>query len=196
MSKELQILLKNEDFRKIYKELANGTVKRAFRENLLLEEEAVLRFYTTNAGYKNFNKALRGELQMTEFYKTQEKLMNQALDKLPNYKSESLLYRIENLSEEQIDKIYKVGNTIENKHFTSTTYSEEAIERAIELRLANLLIRIEGKKGRLIENLSTLKSEKEVLFKSNSKFYVKDIGFEPNPYEPWIPIKRIILIEK
>ncbi|KAA0127546.1 ADP-ribosyltransferase [Chryseobacterium sp. SN22] len=163
---------------------------------LSLEEEAILRFYTTNAGYKNFNKALRGEIEMTEEFKIQKELMNKALDKLPKYQSNELLYRIETLSEEQITKIYKVGNIIENKQFTSTTYSETAIERGIEHRGATLLLRIEGKNGRLIEDLSTLKIEREVLFKSNTKFIVKEVGFAPNPYEPWVPIKRVILVEK
>ena len=133
---------------------------------------------------------------MTDEFLAQEQLMNQALDKLPNYKTDALLYRIENLSDAQIEEYYKVGKEVTNKHFTSSTYSEKAIERAIEFRSANLLIRIESKSGKLIENLSTLKKEKEILFKSNTEFYVKEIGFEPNPYEPWIPIKRIILIEK
>lgn len=79
---------------------------------LSLEEEAVLRFYTTNAGYKNFNKALRGEIAMTEEFKMQKELMNKALNKLPKYQSDELPYRIETLSGEQITKIYKVGSTI------------------------------------------------------------------------------------
>ncbi|MYY27071.1 ADP-ribosyltransferase [Elizabethkingia anophelis] len=196
ISPELKTLLKDKSFSEIYWDLSNGKIKRVFGNLLKYEEEAVLRFYTTNAGYKNFNKALRGEIKMTGFYSTQEKLMNEALEKLPVYESENLLYRIENLTEVQVKEYYKVGEVITNRHFTSATYSEEAVEGAIELRPANLLIRIENKNGRLIENLSTLKKEKEVLFKSSTKFYVKEIGFEPNPYEPWVPMKRIILVEK
>ncbi|EQB93068.1 hypothetical protein C874_16905 [Elizabethkingia anophelis 502] len=196
ISPELKTLLKDKSFSEIYWDLSNGKIKRVFGNLLKYEEEAVLRFYTTNAGYKNFNKALRGEIKMTGFYSVQEKLMNEALEKLPVYESENLLYRIENLTEVQVKEYYKVGEVITNRHFTSATYSEEAVEGAIELRPANLLIIIENKNGRLIENLSTLKKEKEVLFKSSTKFYVKEIGFEPNPYEPWVPMKRIILVEK
>lgn len=192
-SRYLKVLGENNAFQKILVELSNT---RYMAKYLSLEEEAVLRFYTTNKGYRDFNKALRGEIAMTEEFKIQKELMNTALNKLPKYQSNELLYRIETLSEEQITKIYKLGSTIENKHFTSATYSEVAVERGIEFRGANLLIRIQGKNGRLIEDLSTLKVEKEVLFKSNTKFNVKEIGFESNPYEPWKPIKRIILIEK
>jgi hypothetical protein len=192
-SKYLRVLGENPAFQKIVVELSST---RYMVKYLSLEEEAVLRFYTTNAGYKNFNKALRGEITMTEEFKMQKELMNKALNKLPKYQSDELLYRIETLSVEQITKIYKVGSTIENKQFTSATYSEVAVERGIEFRGANLLIRIQGKNGKLIEDLSTLKIEKEVLFKSNTKFIVKEIGFAPNPFEPWVPIKRVILIEK
>lgn len=100
---------------------------------------------------------------MTGFYSTQEKLMNEALEKLPVYESENLLYRIENLTEAQVKEYYKVGEVITNRHFTSATYSEEAVEGAIELRPANLLIRIENKNGRLIENLSTLKKKRSII---------------------------------
>ncbi|WP_294217138.1 ADP-ribosyltransferase [uncultured Chryseobacterium sp.] len=192
-SRYLKVLGENPAFQKILVELSST---RYMAKYLSLEEEAVLRFYTTNVGYKNFNKALRGEIAMTEEFKMQKELMNKALNKLPKYQSDELLYRIETLSEEQITKIYKVGSTIENKQFTSATYSEAAVERGIEFRGANLLIRIQGKNGKLIEDLSTLKIEKEVLFKSNTKFLVKEIGFAPNPFEPWVPIKRVILVEK
>ena len=109
-----------------------------------------------------------------------------------------MLYRIENLSEEQITKIYKVGNTIENKHFTSTSYSADAIAEAmrIENRAYTVLLRIESKNGKLIENISTLREEKEILFRAKTKFYVKEIKETLNPLDYSSKIKTIILIEK
>jgi len=59
-----------------------------------------------------------------------------------------------------------------------------------------VLIRIEGKSGKLIESVSEFPLENEILFNTDRKFLVKEIGFEYNPLEPWKPIKRIILIEK
>ena len=145
ISPELKILLKDKNFSEIYWDLSNGKVKRAFGNLLNYEEEAVLRFYTTNRGYKNFNKALRGEIKMTGFYSTQEKLMNEALEKLPVYESESLLYRIENLTDVQINEYYKVGKEITNKHFTSSSYDLFSIGEAMRKRKFTVLIRIESK---------------------------------------------------
>ncbi|KMQ70037.1 ADP-ribosyltransferase [Chryseobacterium sp. FH2] len=154
-----------------------------------------MKFYTTNAGYKNFNKALRGEIKITEFYKTQEKMMNEALEKLPIYESENLLYRIENLTDAQINEYYKVGKDIENKHFTSTSYSADAIAESMKKRPYSVLIRIESKNGRLIESLSIKREEKEIIFSSKTKFYVKEITNTNNPLD-YSEIKTIKLIEK
>ena len=193
--KAINLLKKSEDYLKYFDELKSGIVSRAFAKLLTLEEEAVLRFYTTNKGYKNFNKALRGEVKMTEFFRAQETLMNQALDKLPNYKQSGLLYRIENLSEEEIKSIYKIGDTITNKHFTSSTYDSYAIAGAMEKRNYTILIRIEGKNGKLIESLSTFGKEKEVIFKSKTKFKVIDIRETNNPIDFASRIETVILKE-
>lgn len=151
----------------------------------------------SNPGYKKFNQALRGEIPMTTEFKIQKELMmNKGLDKLPKYQSESLLYRIENLTPQQIDEYYKIGKTIENKHFTSSTYDMDAIGVAMRNRAYTVLIRIKGKNGKVIEDLSTLKSEKEVLFKSNTKFEVKDIRESTSPEDFISKIKTIELIEK
>lgn len=199
-TEELVVILKeNKNFKVILDELKSGKVARAFEKLLSLEEEAVLRYYTTNSGYKNFNKALRGEIEMTEMFMAQEQLMNQALEKLPisSFNTpEKLLYRIENLTDKQIESIYKVGETFLRKDFTSATYSAESIATAIENRPYTVLIRIEGKSGKLIEDLSTLKQEHEILFKSRTEFLVKSIGLSDNPAEFGDAIKTIILIEK
>ena len=52
-----------------------------------------------------------------------------------------------------------------------------------------------GKDGKLIEGLSTLPSEKEILFKSETIFKVEKVGFSPNPEDYMIPIKTIWLKE-
>lgn len=41
---------------------------------------------------------------MTQEFKIQAELMNKALDKLPKYQSNEMLYRIENLTEHQLRK--------------------------------------------------------------------------------------------
>ena len=93
----LSILSKDNNFNVILNELKSGKVARAFKKILSIEEEAVLRYYTTKSGYKNLNQALRGEIEITENFLAQEKLMNEALEKLPvslHNTPNKLLYRI------------------------------------------------------------------------------------------------------
>ncbi|CEN39723.1 hypothetical protein [Capnocytophaga cynodegmi] len=41
--------MKNNEFRAIYDDFANGTLVRKFANELTLEEEAILRFYTNKS---------------------------------------------------------------------------------------------------------------------------------------------------
>lgn len=61
-------LLSDGDYREIYNDFVTGKVARKFTKELSLQEEAVLRFYTTKEGYKNFNRALRSEIPNPEDY--------------------------------------------------------------------------------------------------------------------------------
>ena len=194
------ILYKNNGFKKYYDDLVANPGSRKFSNLLKTEEEAVLKYYTTNPGYKDLNKALRGGegVELTEEFIAQEKLMNKALDKLPNsaYNSpDKLLYRIENLTEDQIATIYKKGDNFTSKGFYSSTYSEDAIIDAMRNRNHTVLIRIKGKNGKLIEDLSTLPKEKEILFKSETGFKVENVGYSPNPDDFMTPIRTIWLTE-
>jgi len=72
---------------------------------------------------------------------------------------------------------------------------EDAIIEAMRNRPYTVLIRIEGREGKLIEELSTLPFEKEILFKSETIFKVEKVGFSPNPEDYMIPIKTIWLKE-
>ena len=61
-------LLSDGDYREIYNDFVTGKVARKFTKELSLQEEAVLRFYTSKEGYKNFNRALRSEIPNPEDY--------------------------------------------------------------------------------------------------------------------------------
>ncbi|WP_299332887.1 ADP-ribosyltransferase [uncultured Psychroserpens sp.] len=191
-----EVLEKNIEYKKYLDYLKSGEIKRVFSNVLSIEEEAILKFYTTNPGYKNFNKALRGEIPITDFFRAQENLMNQALDKLPNYKTNDLLFRIENLTESQINTIYKKNEVITNKHFTSSSYDIDAIAEAMRERPYTIMVLIkDSKTGKKIEALSTLKKEKEIIFKSNTEFIVERVSIGTNP-DTLEPIKTVILKEK
>jgi hypothetical protein len=180
----ISLLFKNVDLAALKKAMTSNPSLRRLAQYLSIEEEAVIKYYTTNAGYKNFNQALRGEIPMTQEFISQERLLNQALDKLPIsvYNGEhTLLYRIEDLSNELISSIYTEGQVVELKSFISATYSRDAIKQAMLSRPHSYLIRIQGKNGKLIEEISTLSSEREILFKSNSKFRVKKVDVITHP---------------
>jgi hypothetical protein len=196
---DVGILSNKVEYKQYLYEFLSGKAKQIFPKLLTEYEEAALKYYTTNAGYKHFNKALRGEITMTEEVAAQERILNKALDKLPistHNSSEKLLYRIENLTDTQISEYYQVGKTITNKHFTSATYDYNAIREAVLKRPFTVIIRIKGKNGRLIESLSAIKSEKEILFKSKTSFYVEKIGSTQDPHDWMRLVKEIILIEK
>lgn len=76
--------------------------------------------------------------------------------------------------------------------------SKQSVKQCFFERIL-VLIRVEGKNGRLVEKLSTLPSEKEVLFKSKTTFLVKKIGYtidlvDPDNFMKYV--KEIVLIEK
>ena len=123
INEDLKKLLSNEDYRKIYNDFVTGKIARKFTKELSLEEEAVLKFYTTKEGYKNFNRALRGEIPMTDFYISQKNLMNQALNKLPKYNKP--VYRGLGKEGSKYFSSLKKGDKITEKSFLSSSLDKD-----------------------------------------------------------------------
>lgn len=191
-SKYLKVLGENPAFQKILVELSST---RYMAKYLSLEEEAAVRLYTSGY-YSGLNRALRGEIAMTEEYKVYKELLNNALKKLPKTSS-STFYRLEKMSPEMLSKEYAIGKTIEKKGFTSSTYDYMSAEEMMVDDVGfNVLIKITGKNGKNIEVTSKIPAEKEVLFKSNTKFMVEEIKPIPSPINPSENIMFIKLIEK
>lgn len=176
-SKYLKVLGENPSFQKILVELSKT---RYMIKYLSLEEEAAVRLYTSGY-YSGLNRALRGEIVITEEYKAFKELLNNALKKLPKTSS-STFYRLEKMSPEMLSKEYAIGKTIEKKGFTSSTYDYMAVEEMMVDDVGyNVFIKISGKNGKNIEAASLLPAEREVLFRSNMKFIVDDIENIKNP---------------
>ncbi|WP_288435860.1 ADP-ribosyltransferase domain-containing protein [uncultured Chryseobacterium sp.] len=176
-SKYLKVLGENPSFQKILVELSKT---RYMIKYLSLEEEAAVRLYTSGY-YSGLNRALRGEIVITEEYKAFKELLNNALKKLPKTSS-STFYRLEKMSPEMLSKEYAIGKTIEKKGFTSSTYDYMAVEEMMVDDVGyNVFIKISGKNGKNIEAASLLPAEREVLFRSNTKFIVDDIEKIKNP---------------
>jgi hypothetical protein len=199
---DLEHLRKNKNYLFTVQEyLGTSSPLPRLHPNMTLLEEASIRFYTTNPGYKDLNKALRGEIPMTPLFQEQSNILSIALAKLPvstHNSSNTYLWRIENLSDAQFNSEYVKGSIRNKPAFYSSTYSETAIIDASRNRSHNVLVRIKGKNGKLIEDTSTLPSEKEILFNKNTKFEVEDVGFSPHPDQdmfPGVPIKTVWLKE-
>jgi len=184
-------------FTEIYDDLVNNPSTRVYPNLLSIAEEAALKFYSTDA-YKNLNNALRGSTPMTEAFEAQTALINQALDKLPSsvYNGEGkVLYRAVNFTDEEVARLFKEGGEFTENGFASTTYSQEAISTYMRDVPKNVLLRIEGKTGKLIEDISLKPGEKEVLFKSGTKFEVMKIDISADPTDGISEIKTIWLKE-
>ena len=143
------------------------------------------RQYTTT-GYENINEKLRDGKE-DEY----EKHLNNTLDKLPNF--QDVVYRGANLTPKQIDRYLnseKKNLPITEKAFTSTTTS---------IYIANLygntIFSILSKTGKKIEALSCYgtnspQNEREVLFKSNTKFSVLEVEKTRNKFK--ITLEEIV----
>ena len=96
-----------------------------------------------------------------------------------------------------LSKESAIGKTIEKKGFTSSTYDYMAAEEMMfDDSGLNVLIKITGKNGKNIEDASLLPAEREVLFRSNTKFEVESVKFDVSPVDNVSPITRVNIKER
>jgi len=176
------------------------TKNRVFKGVLTIHEEAIIMFYTTSA-YETINKALRGLIYLKREYISFERLLNKALDKLPNsiYNgSEHILYRSVEISEELMQKLFLGKTEYIEKAFFSTSYDyTKFLENWFQYEPShNVIFKIQGKNGKLVETISDIENEAEVLFKSKTKFEIIEINPIPHPFNQELEIYEIILKEK
>lgn len=93
-------------------------------------------------------------------------IIDQTLQKMPVFTG--VVKRTLHLPPKTLEQ-YQVGKVLEFRGLTSSTYGE-----AIEIdKNANVVLTIKSKQGRLIEDISRFKREKEVLFASFSNFRIE-----------------------
>ncbi|MBD0256487.1 MAG: hypothetical protein ICV83_12280 [Cytophagales bacterium] len=178
------VLFKNEKVSEIINQIKSGILKNTKKGILTDEEFAVIRYYTTPEGYRNFNRALRGEIDMTPFFQEYKAFLNASLEKLPIYNQiqEKILWRgLKNIELSKVKDMYKLDEVIEEKHFVSSAYDEGKFIASSRERDFEVILKIKAKSGRLIDDISSMPEEAEVLFKTNTKFKVKKVGFELHP---------------
>ena len=168
---------------------------------LAIESEAVIKFYTANT-YRRLNKALRGidNIKLDRELKAIKKILDDALDKLPisGYNKSHVLLRSAYFTEKEIKKLFKKGKGFTEKGFMSTTYSEKAMLQWLKDNpVHNVIFKVYGKNGKLIEKSSFLPAESEILFKSGTVFVVESLkrGVR-HPLDKNKKVIEIILKEK
>jgi hypothetical protein len=118
--------------------------------------------------------------KITKTYKKEGKkhaeMAIRALDKLPPYKGK--VYRGMGVTQEDFDKNYQLGKVIKYTNLTSTS-AEEGTPITFMLKNKDkgvmMIMEIEGKSGKYIDNLSTIKGEKEVLYAPGASFKINRI---------------------
>lgn len=176
------------------------TKNRVFKGVLTIHEEAIIMFYTTSA-YETINKALRGLIYLKREYISFERLLNKALGKLPNsiYNgSEHILYHSVEMSEELMQKLFLGKTEYIEKAFFSTSYDyTKFLENWFQYEPShNVIFKIQGKNGKLVETISDIENEAEVLFKSKTNFEIVRIFDDTHPFDNLREITYIILKEK
>ena len=145
-----------------------NTASEFIKQHKLSQNEALSVIGYTGSFYKDFNQALRVG-KVTPKIARYESLLNTALEKLPKFSGIS--YRaVQKLSKEDLAR-YKEGEVVTEPFFVSTSELKKVQGFSGKVRFE-----IYGKNGRKVANLSLYPSEKEVLFKSESRFIVKRVS--------------------
>ena len=145
-----------------------NTASEFIKQHKLSQNEALSVIGYTGNFYKAFNKALRTGMATPKITRY-ENLLNKALEKLPKFNGIS--YRaVQKLSKEDLAR-YKEGAVVTESFFVSTSELKKVQGFGGKVRFE-----IYGKNGRKVANLSLYPSEKEVLFKSESRFIVKRVS--------------------
>jgi hypothetical protein len=192
----IKILKENPSFINCIK-LVNKN--RYFQKWMAIESEAMIKLHTANT-YRVLNNALReiNSIKLDKELKAMQRILDEALEKLPISKyNKQLLQRSAFFTEEEISKLFKVGKDFVEKGFMSTTHSQEALERwLISNPSHNVIFKVIGKNGKLIEEASMLPFEHEVLFKSETRFVVESVKPVTHPIDRSKEVIEIILKEK
>lgn len=128
--------------------------------NMSVGECAHIIAYSGNA-YRETNASLRAGV-MTKARWKHVKALNNALDKLPAHRG--VVYRKANLNTAAAS-LYEVGSIVEERGFTSSAKSQGVWS-------GDYHYEIESRTGRDISHISSSPGEKEVLFKSGTRFEV------------------------
>ncbi|MDE5492138.1 ADP-ribosyltransferase [Elizabethkingia meningoseptica] len=196
---DFSILIKIEQFINTYSKVLQEK-RHLLKQFINFEEEAVIKYYTTSA-YEDLNKFLRGLLNI----KNQDKLkemeafadaLRKSLNKLPDshYK---MFYRSFYMEENQLKTLFKEGGIYEEKAFMSTSFDYDDFLKywLQENPRHNVIMKIEGKTAKNVEDISDMPEEAEAMFLDGKSFDVIRVRRIPNPLNTSKEIIQITLKE-
>jgi len=153
-----------------FKKYSDKQLKDNFEKfNFTSDEAGAIKYYTSDEGkILSLNKALRAGT-VTKNQKTIQRVLDNALGKLPNY--EGNVYRGINVNTDMDSflKDYTKGKSINFKQFMSSTSKKS------ETYTGNIQYNIKSKTGKDLSSLSFKEKEKEILFRTNTMFTVKKL---------------------
>jgi hypothetical protein len=190
---DLEKLFENPDLLDLRNKISVGLLPRRHDGIISVEEQAVIAYYTTAAGYRQFNLALRGQAPMTEFFRAQERILNGALEKLPKFQGSTI--RGTGESETQRFANAKDGDVIEYENFVSSSTEEIIADDFMQRKKGEYVLRITSKNGVQITDMSMAQAEEEILFQSKKKFQVTGKSFRPRFTEDDPLIREVYLEE-
>jgi hypothetical protein len=191
--KDIEKPFENSDLLELRNKILAGTIPRKHSDIVSVEEQAVIAYYTTAEGSRQFNLALRGQAPMTEFFKAQERILNGALEKLPKFQGSTLRGTVE--PETQRFANAKDGDVIEYENFVSSSTEEIIADDFMYRKNGEYVLRITSKNGVRITEISMAQAEEEILFQSRKKFQVIGKSFRPRFTEDDPLIREIYLEE-
>jgi hypothetical protein len=176
--------------------IINGRHGRNLGKWLAVESEAMVKLYTSFV-FKELNAAIRSGKQLSREYEAMKKVLNNALEKLPiSAYNKGVLQRSAFFTEEEIRKLFVVGEDFLEKGFFSTTHSEKALINWLKQNPThNVLFKVYGENGKLIEAAAYMPQEAEVLFKSGTRFKVVKMFSTDHPVDISKKILQITLKE-
>ncbi|GAM51263.1 hypothetical protein NSK11_contig00108-0001 [Nocardia seriolae] len=145
-------------------------------------DDKALKFYSAS-GYDRLNELLRSDTALSPGQEARVDSINQALSKLPDYSG--TVYRGLTLPPEVI-AAYEKGLVVDVKEFFSTSkrpdiadgFMEKSYLGTHDLGYERVMFTVISESGKDIQSYSTVPREAEVLFATDSKFYVADVEWD------------------
>jgi len=167
-------LLKNPSFKAIFDPLENGSHARKYSQyNVTVAEEASLKLFIQDNYYSSFNRALAGEIPMTDEYSAMKELMILAHSKLPKQIGVTV-FRGAGKTESVFAKNLVKGQKFDFQgRFTSSSLDDYIADLFRRGNQGDVIWQIESKTGVDLKDINS--SEAELLFKPRTQFELIDI---------------------